>query len=206
MRNFDWEAAFRRLEAVERQIAATVAPSASEVDRILSERARKYALPPSAKDEGHRLDIVGFSIGDDRYAVPLALGSAAAPLGSVTFVPGLPPFYLGLLNYRGGVFPVIDIRPLIGRPRDRAVPLAQAVLIRAGQSALALAATELTGIDSLPEREIALSDDEAATRRAIHGIGPGGMMILDAARLLQDIRLLVNEQPDIAIHISGEKI
>lgn len=70
------------------------------------------------QEEPDRLDevvqLVGFVIGEEEYAVPiLSIQEIIKPIGW-TRVPQTPPYILGVFNLRGAVIPLIDLRLKFG--------------------------------------------------------------------------------------------
>lgn len=54
-----------------------------------------------------------FQVGSDRYALPARDLFEVLPLVRLKQVPPTPPYFAGLLNYRGGGVPVIDLSMLM---------------------------------------------------------------------------------------------
>ncbi|SFV56322.1 Positive regulator of CheA protein activity (CheW) [hydrothermal vent metagenome] len=60
------------------------------------------------------VQLVGFMIGDEEYAVPiLSIQEIIKPF-TWTRVPQVPPYVLGVFNLRGAVIPLIDLRLKFG--------------------------------------------------------------------------------------------
>jgi purine-binding chemotaxis protein CheW len=57
-----------------------------------------------------------FRLGEEVFAVDVAKAREVLDLTAVTRVPGTPRFMLGVINLRGGVVPVIDLRLKFGMP------------------------------------------------------------------------------------------
>src|SRR5882724_4076907 len=197
-RRFDWDAAYQRFERIQRELDAAEHPDPERINAVLRERAQSYAKSAARASDEAVLDIIAFEIEGERFAVEIGGGAAATSLSGLTEMPGLPPYYLGLISHRGRVFPVIDVRTLMGRSRGAGKSLRYAVLTRSGRGALGLAASEILGIQRYPVSRIAAVRDEASRHHALIGIGPDSTAIFDTARLLQDNRLLVDDQPGIA--------
>jgi len=61
-----------------------------------------------------------FELGKDRYALDARQVVEVLPLVGIKQVPQAPPSVAGILNYRGGPVPVIDVSQLtLGRPAER---------------------------------------------------------------------------------------
>ena len=203
-RRFDWSAAYERLDAILAKLDASENPTAEQTRLKLRERALRYARPvPSTADIEYQ-DVIAFEVDGNRFAVDAASSSAVASLAGLTAVPGLPSFYLGLISHRGSVFPVLDVHPLMGASRGDHKNMRFAVLVRGDGGALGLAASEITGFTRFRTDQITAVIDESARHRAILGIGPNTTTIIDTARLLQDIRLLVDDQPNVVVRNEGD--
>jgi chemotaxis signal transduction protein len=201
---FDWQAAYQRLETMRTRLDAADNPSPEAIREALRQRAARYALQTPAASEHDYLDVIAFETASNRFAVEVEGSRAAIPLAGLTMVPGLPSFYLGLVGHRGGVIPVVDIRGLVGiSDRDRE-DMRFALVIHGKRGTLGLAATQVNGITRIRADEIAAAEDESARKRALIGIAPDGTVILDAERLLQDARLVVDDQPIVFTRNEGD--
>ncbi len=54
--------------------------------------------------------LVGFIIGDEEFAVDIHLVKEIIEVPDITRVPNAPPYVLGVINLRGQIVPVIDLR------------------------------------------------------------------------------------------------
>jgi purine-binding chemotaxis protein CheW len=201
---FDWEAAYRRFENIQQALEAAEHPDPQRIAAVLRERSQRYAKTAARANDEAMLEIIAFEVEGERFAIEIGGGGAATSLAGLTEVPGLPAHYLGLIGHRGQVFPVIDVRTLMGRPRAESKSLRYAVLTRSGRAALGLAASDILGIQQYPASRVAAVRDEASRHHALIGIGPDSTAIFDTARLLQDNRLLVDDQPGIATRNDGD--
>ena len=55
-----------------------------------------------------------FDIGEERYAVKVASVEVVLEMAAVTRVPKCPPHIRGVINHRGSVVPVVDLRVVFG--------------------------------------------------------------------------------------------
>lgn len=84
---------------------------ADKLKEILNKQSKQ-------QDVGGQLDdivqLVGFMIGDEEYAVPiLSIQEIIKPF-TWTRVPQVPKYVLGVFNLRGAVIPLIDLRTKFG--------------------------------------------------------------------------------------------
>lgn len=89
--------------------------------------------------------LVGFRVGDVRYALPvLAVREVVRPL-PVVALPHPPPAVLGVADYRGAIVPVVDLRARFGvRPPE--TPGAKWVVARAHARHVALVVDQVTDV------------------------------------------------------------
>lgn len=60
-----------------------------------------------------------FEIGSTRYCIEASQVVEVTPLLSLRTLPFAPPYVPGLMNYRGGIVPVIDLSVLLGQDPSR---------------------------------------------------------------------------------------
>jgi chemotaxis signal transduction protein len=202
---FDWTRALARIERSIAAIEGAASPAPEDVRHILRERAERYAKPPLRPSDAAVLDAIVFRLGDLRFGIEVLEGSAVASLANLTYVPGLPAFYMGVLSHRGGIYPVARLEPLlsIGQRQDHACRYA--VLIRQEGAMLGLAADEVLGISRFERSAIALAPHESKSARIVYGVGPDSTTIILAGQLLMDARLVIDDQPDLSVVVQGSR-
>ena len=89
--------------------------------RILRERAERLAREEPPAPEGALLDVVAFPLGGEPFAVGALHVGEVLPLRGVTPLPGTPPFVAGILNLRGTLVSLVDLRVLLHMPREEEV-------------------------------------------------------------------------------------
>lgn len=102
-----------------------------------------------------RVRLIVFNLDAQRYALHLAAVERLARAVLVTPLPGAPPIVAGVINARGHIVPVVDIRTRFGlasRPETLSDSL---ILARTHTRMVALAADSVEGLLEIPERTIA---------------------------------------------------
>ena len=69
------------------------------------------------KDQKELLQLVSFKIGDEEFGVDILSVQEINRMSQITKVPNTPDFIEGVINLRGRVIPVIDLRVKLGMPR-----------------------------------------------------------------------------------------
>lgn len=86
------------------------------VRAVLEERARQLAHQEADAQDGAGEEVLTFRLGESGYSLPIRSVREVYPLRSYTPLPVMPPFVVGLVNLRGRLLTVLDIRPLLGLP------------------------------------------------------------------------------------------
>jgi len=66
---------------------------------------------------GRDFQVVGFKIGAESFAVPIALVREIVRVPEITAVPQAADSVEGVINLRGKIIPVVDLRRCFGEPR-----------------------------------------------------------------------------------------
>src|SRR5439155_26042073 len=94
-------------------------------------RARVLAQEPAetaALEE--RLEVIEFRLADEQYGLESAYVREVYPMKELTPLPCTPPFVLGLINLRGQILSVIDIKKFFGLPERGLTDLNKALVVR----------------------------------------------------------------------------
>lgn len=172
-----------------------------EIQRILRERADALAQPPeSEEDPADSQALVVLAIADERYGIPLACVREIKPLGAVTPLAGTPPYWLGLVNLRGALFPVLDLQRYLGTGvgrRDQ-TESSQVVIVAGAGITIGLHVDHVLEVRTVRTADIGPSLVEAATDRphAYAGLTRDLVAVLDVEALLADPALVVQDAID----------
>jgi purine-binding chemotaxis protein CheW len=135
----DWEQARRRLESM--RLALADEPSLEDEHSVLAERARALAAPLEAGiATASGDDVVVFALCGERFAVDATQVIEAFELDTPTQVPGTPERLVGVVNHRGSVLGVFDVRALLVPDGPRDVALTHAVAVMSDGLTFAIAA------------------------------------------------------------------
>jgi purine-binding chemotaxis protein CheW len=170
--------------------------------RILAERARRLAQPPEAPVSGETVDLVVLMLGPETYGVEAGFVQEVLPLDEVTPVPQVPDFWAGLVNLRGHLYPLLDLRRFLGlaplpaaNGEKKGRDAAKVVLVTASGLEVGLLVDDVPQVRQVPCREIGASLVEAtgAGRSFTAGVTPDLLTVLNVEALLADARLVVQE-------------
>ncbi len=105
------------------------------------------------------VQLVGFMIGDEEYAIPiLSIQEIIKPF-SWTRVPQVPGYVLGVFNLRGAVIPLIDLRAKFGLPLRKHSEDTRFIVMRHGDDVAGFVIDRLTMAIRIKKENIGAAPD-----------------------------------------------
>jgi purine-binding chemotaxis protein CheW len=141
-------------ESAMTELAAPPAASATRSDVPADGAARSY---PS--------QLISFAIGDDQYGVDIMAVREIKGWTDITTLPRQPEYVRGVLNLRGIIVPIIDLRCRFGQGLTQATPLHIAIIVQIGGKPIGLLADRVLDIVSLGPSQIKPVPRVAQTQR-----------------------------------------
>jgi purine-binding chemotaxis protein CheW len=174
------------------------AVTTAQRDAVFASRADELAeVAPGEGQLDDSLEALVFALGSELYAVPATQVHEVRPLGWLTPLPGTPAFLAGLINVRGRIVPVVDLRPLLGIAGEACSPSMSVVLVAHRRGDIGLLVTDRPTVRPLRVADLTepppgpLSGIDPA---CVRGVTQDLMIVLDAERLLSDLRLVVQHE------------
>jgi purine-binding chemotaxis protein CheW len=167
-----------------------------ECRKILKVRAR--ALAHEAQDREQvveHLQVVEFMLAHERYGIESVLIREVYPLKEFTAVPCTPAFVLGIINVRGQIVSVVDLRKFFELPAKGLTDLNRAIVLRHRDMEFAVLADVILGVRYIPLPDIQTSLPTLTGVRSeyLKGVTKDGLVILDAKKVLLDPKVVVHE-------------
>ena len=142
------------------------------------------------------LEVVEFRLALERYAIERGHVREVYPLKDLTPVPCTPPFVVGIINVRGQILPVIDLKKFFDLPDSGITDLHAVIIVHGSDVELGILADAIMGIRSIPFITIQPSLPTLTGIRATYlkGVTDDHAVILDVPRILADPRITVDEE------------
>jgi purine-binding chemotaxis protein CheW len=173
--------------------------SNSEVERVLRARAQALARPPRPAPAADTiLELLEFRLALERYALESRHVQEVLPLRDLTPLPGTPPFILGIVNVRGRILPVLDLKKFFDLPENGITDLHRIILVRGHGLELGLLADVIVGVRSVAADSLQPSLPTLTGIRAdyLKGVSEERLVVLDLDRLLSDPKIIVHDDVD----------
>jgi purine-binding chemotaxis protein CheW len=185
----------RRIETAITDAGPGLTPDAKQA--ILRRRAVALARKLD-QDQGAEtaLDILEFLLTYESYAIEMCWVAEIYPLKDLTPLPCTPPFVAGIINVRGRILSVIDIRKFFDLPEKGLTDLNKVIILGNGEMEFGILADEILGTRSIPLSEIQapLATLTGIREEYLKGVTRERTAILDGAKLLADRNLIVHEE------------
>lgn len=189
-----WEEVNARLAEFDRRLANDFAPSIEERDERLRQRTRQWAAMPEAAQSDDWIEVLTFSLSGETYAVESGHVSLVMPLSQYTPLPGTPPHVLGIINVRGRVVSVLDLRVLLELPMGGLSDKNFLAILHGFGMEFGVLVDRVLGIDQIHRSSLQAEVANLSGIRAAYllGVTPAQWTVLDGARLLSDPAMRIN--------------
>lgn len=188
-----WTQIRARLLAFEQRIATGFAPAAEARDLRLRARTQAWATPLPVEQPDAWLEVLSFDLGDERYAIETCHVAEVLPLSHFTPLPNTPAFVLGIVNVRGRVVSVLDLRVLFELPISGLSDKNFLLVLQSPEMEFGLLIDRVQGIQPLERDSLqsGLANLTGVRANYLLGVTPQQWTVLDGARLLGDPSLRV---------------
>jgi purine-binding chemotaxis protein CheW len=191
--NFNWQQIHQRVNAALAKVEQGYDHSPAEVERILKDRARALALQTVITDTQECLELLEFELADDRYAVETRCTREVYPLDNLTPLPCTPEFVTGIVNIRGEIISVIDIKRFFGITKKGISHLNKVIVLESDTMTFGILADDIIGVRHVSTLELQSSRQgpTGIDGSYLQGITNTGLAILNAEALLEDKNIVV---------------
>ena len=154
---------------------------------------RHYDTAPLGADveDTQRDKFLTFTLAGETYGIEVRHVREIVGLQKITEVPDMPDFVRGVINLRGQVIPVMDVRTRFHMPPREYDDRTCVVVVRLERSPIGLVVDTVDDVANIPAESVSpppsISRGEAS--RYILGIGRVG----DGVRILLDVEKLLHE-------------
>lgn len=169
--------------------------SAEKIQKILQMRAN--ALARVNKEEStETTQLVVFSLSNEKYGIATHQVREVQPLRQISPVPCTPDFVIGVINIRGAIYSVIDIREFLGAPDNKLTESTKVILVKAADLEVGIMADDVLGEISIPLHQIKppLATRGGYKEEYVQGVTREMLSILNLDALLRDERIIIHEE------------
>jgi purine-binding chemotaxis protein CheW len=178
-RTIQWEEVHKRLEANENSLRETLSESPERIKTVFRQRAVQLAKGHAANTPASQgIPVMIFRLADERYAISLKELAEVLPFQSCTQVPGGSAEFLGVINLRGELRPVIDLAQVLSRS-----PSTESGIVLVLRQQVALKVDAVEGLREIRPEELACP----VQGHYVQSLASGTLGLLDVETMLSAI-------------------
>jgi purine-binding chemotaxis protein CheW len=126
---------------------------------MLSNELAKQPSRAEASHDSHERQYLGFPLGAERFAIEILRVQEIRALGAITPIPNAPTHIRGVINLRGTVVPVIDLRLRFGLDTTADPRFAIILVVTAHDRVVGLIADAVPKVLTVTREEVAPPPD-----------------------------------------------
>lgn len=191
-----WDQIRHRIQAVQEALQRQLEPGPDASQTILRARARALAKPPDVvPSRTDWVEVVEFHLAYETYAVETRHVREIGVLKEICPLPGTPRFQLGLINIRGQILSVIDLKKFFGLPEKGLTDLNKVLVLRSPEMEVGVLADSILAVRLIACRDLEPPMPTISGIRAnfVKAVTTGPVVLLDVDRILGDKTIVVNE-------------
>jgi purine-binding chemotaxis protein CheW len=147
------------------------------------------ALSGDPASAGNRAELISFAIGDEQYGVDIMAVREIKEWSSVTRLPEQPDYVRGVLNLRGEIIPIVDLRCGFGLGSTDATPMHIIIIVQIEDRQVGLLADRVLDIvafeaDKVQKVPTVANDQRSGALSGLVTVEGAMIALIDLANLL----------------------
>jgi len=154
------------------------------------------------KTNSEILQLVGFLIGNEEYGVDILKVQEINRITQITKVPNSPEFVEGVINLRGKVIPILDLRIRMGMGKKEFDARTRIIVVEINQKTIGFIVDEVTEVLRIPRDVIEAPPELVAGAKSefITGVGK----LEDRLLILLDLDRIISFEESNALSTMGD--
>ena len=168
-----------------------------EIRTKLKNRAIVMAKEPEQKRAASAiLEVIAFTLATETYGIESAFVREVYPLREFTSLPGVPSYIFGIINVRGQILPVVDLKKFFNLPEKGLGELNKVIILRNRQMEFGILADVVNGTQTIAVEDILVAPPTITGigEKYFKGVTKEHIIILDAENILNDEKIIVNQE------------
>ena len=173
--------------------------SREQKNNLLRARAQELAKSPEKEiTEEACLEVVEFQLAHEHYGIETCFIREIYPLKELTELPFVPSFVMGIINVRGQVLSIIDLKKFFDLPDQGLTDLNKVIIIRSENMEFGVLADAIIGVNTVPLADLQppLPTLTGIRSTYLKGITNERLILLNTEHILSDQRIIVFQEVD----------
>ena len=167
-----------------------------EIRALLKMRAAAIAMEPEQNlGTSDSFEIIKFILAAESYGIESAFVREVYPLQDFTPLPGVPSFIPGIVNVRGQILPLVDLKKFFNLPEKGLGELNKVIILHDERMEFGILADAVNGTKVIYKEEV-LPVPPTVTgigEEYLKGVTKESLIVLNAEKLLSDKNIVVND-------------
>ncbi|OQX79385.1 MAG: hypothetical protein B6D64_04965 [Bacteroidetes bacterium 4484_276] len=169
----------------------------NQKEKILKERAKLLQVAvEEVKNRGEQIDGLEFLLSGETYAIDSNFVSEVIHLKYLTPLPCTPAFILGIINIRGKIISIIDIKKFFNLPEKEISNINKVIIVKHNDIEVGLLVDEILGntgiyLDTLQKKITSITE---VPENFIVGVSKKRVILLDIKEILSNQKIIVDEE------------
>lgn len=193
----DWDEIKSKVASLQEVIEQKEILLPAEKRSLLKKRAEVLALREQDETvQQECMEIIVFRLAYETYGIETAFVREVYPLKDITALPGTPSYVLGIINVRGQIVSVIDLKKFFNLPERGLGELNKVIILCNERMEFGILADVVEGTQSVASKDI-LAVPPTVTgigEKYLKGVTKEHIVLLDAESILNDENIIVNEE------------
>ena len=176
---------------------AAPSPTGDEAGQnLLRSRARALAKVAGLPPVHAGFDVIVFTLANERYGLETQYVREVCPPMVVTPIPCTPSFVAGVMNVRGDILAVIDLKAYFEIPVSGHDGVGEVIIAGVDESIFGILTDSVIGLSFVALSDFQGTGPRLAGRRekTLKGISAGRVAVLDISAMLAEKKLWVHEE------------
>lgn len=168
-----------------------------EKQRILKERAGKLAaVSEGAAADADSRQVAVFTLDRELYGFELEAIREVCPMQDLLTLPGVPDFVLGIINVRGQIVSIVNLKKFFELPEKGLTDLNRVIILKHGEMEFGILADGIEGVRrvSFTGLQTTLPTLTGIRAEYLKGVTAERIIILDAYKILSDPAIIVHQK------------
>ena len=191
-----WKEINEKLSANEIKLNTIFVTSQKEKKKILRSRAKALATEEQDNQNVKQIKVIEFLLANEKYAIEESHIQEVYPIKNITPVPCTPEFVIGIINIRGRILSIIDLKKIFDLPEKGLGYFNKVLVLKIGKMELGILTDIILGVQYISTKDIqpSLPTLTGIREEYLKGITKSRLVILDAVKIMSDKNILVHEQ------------
>jgi purine-binding chemotaxis protein CheW len=180
-----------RLKRIESRRAGSSLPDQMAIDDVYRRRASQLAERKAAGPGLSTCAVLVFGLGAERYAIELSELAEVFPYRGCTAVPGAPPALIGVLNVRGEIRSVVDLRRVLELPPCDDSTTGYVLMLRQPGRAVGFKVDRVDHVRQIDPAELVSANDAKSVpgSRFVKALTADTLILIDTTATLSSLGL-----------------